>query len=70
MWAAVVGQQLKCFSTPPLTDVFSRGRQWWGNRFKAQWRTMLTCGALAMLAIAIFVSFTSECPMLEKLSDK
>lgn len=31
---------------------------------------MLTGGGMAMLAISIFVSFTSECPMLEKLSDK
>jgi hypothetical protein len=34
----------------------------------AQWRIIFSGAGLGMCCIAIFVAFTSECPMLDKLS--
>jgi hypothetical protein len=56
-------------SAPKSVELIQR-ELFWGNGFKAQWRTILTGGALAMCSIAVFVSFSSECPMLEKLAEK
>lgn len=41
-----------------------------GSPFKAQWRIIFSGAGLGMCCIAIFVAFTSECPMLDKLSVK
>jgi hypothetical protein len=54
----------------PKSIELSQRELWWGNGLKAQWRVIATGSALGIAIIAIFVAFTSECPMLEKLSEK
>jgi len=54
----------------PKSIELAQRELWWGNGFKAQWRVLLSGGALGMVTIAIFVAFSSECPMLDKLKEK
>jgi len=54
----------------PKSIELSQRELWWGNGVKAQWRTLVTASSFGMCCVSIFVAFSSECPMLDKLGDK
>ena len=54
----------------PKSIELAQRELWWGNGLKAQWRVLLTGSGLGICFVAVFVAFTSECPMLAKLEEK
>ena len=56
-------------SAPKSIELAQR-ELWWGNGLKSQWRALLTASSFGMCAVSVFVAFSSECPMLEKLGEK
>ena len=53
------GTQFTCFTSTKVRIL---------TQTVAQWRIIFSGAGLGMCCIAIFVAFTSECPMLDKLS--